>query len=79
MTASSPGTCARGCIAYAEKAIREAGLRTTWKGPRRISRTRVHAWLDSVLDGPPAAELTELVSRLQPHTDSDALGQKLLR
>ncbi|MFN8071019.1 MAG: malto-oligosyltrehalose synthase [Mycobacterium sp.] len=64
--------------AYAEKAIREAGLRTTWKDPDENFENAVHAWLDSVLDGPPAAELTELVSRLQPHTDSDALGQKLL-
>jgi (1->4)-alpha-D-glucan 1-alpha-D-glucosylmutase len=38
----------------------------------------VHGWLDAVLDGPVARELTTLVARLQPHADNDALGQKLL-
>jgi (1->4)-alpha-D-glucan 1-alpha-D-glucosylmutase len=38
----------------------------------------VHGWLDAVLDGPVARELTSLVVRLQPHAENDALGQKLL-
>ena len=38
----------------------------------------MHAWLDAVLDGPAAAGLTDLLTRLHPHACSDALGQKLL-
>ena len=38
----------------------------------------MHRWLDAVLDGPVAAQLTELVAQLNPHAESDALGQKLL-
>ena len=38
----------------------------------------MHRWLDAVLDGPVARELTRLVVRLQEHAENDALGQKLL-
>jgi (1->4)-alpha-D-glucan 1-alpha-D-glucosylmutase len=38
----------------------------------------VHGWLDVVLDGPVAAELTGLVTQLDPHARNDSLGQKLL-
>jgi (1->4)-alpha-D-glucan 1-alpha-D-glucosylmutase len=34
--------------------------------------------LDTVLDGPVAAELTDLVNRLDVHARNDSLGQKLL-
>lgn len=64
--------------AYTEKAVREAGRRTTWIDPNPEFETAVHDWLDSVLDGPVAAELTDLVADLNPHARSDALGQKLL-
>lgn len=64
--------------AYAEKAIREAGLHTSWNEPQASFEDAVHAWLDTVLDGPVAAELTELVVQLQPHAHNDALGQKML-
>ena len=63
---------------YTAKAIREAGLRTSWHEPDHDFETAVHRWLDTVLDGPPAAGLTELVTRLLPHAHSDALSQKLL-
>jgi (1->4)-alpha-D-glucan 1-alpha-D-glucosylmutase len=64
--------------AYAEKAIREAALHTTWNDPDSEFEGAVHRWLDSVLDGPVAAQLTELVSQLNTHAENDALGQKLL-
>jgi (1->4)-alpha-D-glucan 1-alpha-D-glucosylmutase len=63
---------------YAQKAIREAGLVTSWIRPDQEFERAVHAWLDAALDGPPAAGLTELVTQLAPHAHSDALGQKLL-
>jgi len=64
--------------AYAEKAIREAGVRTSWHEPDTGFESAVHDWLDTVLDGPVANELTSLAARLDPHARSDALGQKLL-
>ncbi|OMC43671.1 malto-oligosyltrehalose synthase [Mycobacterium sp. IS-2888] len=63
---------------YAEKAIREAGLHTSWNEPDPAFEEAVHRWLDTVLDGPVAPALTELVAQLNPHAASDALGQKLL-
>jgi (1->4)-alpha-D-glucan 1-alpha-D-glucosylmutase len=64
--------------AYAEKAIREAALRTTWTDPDEEFETAVHNWLDAILDGPVARSMTMLVEKLSPHGHSDALGQKLL-
>lgn len=63
---------------YAEKAIREAAVKTSWTNPDEDFERAVHSWLDAVLDGPAAAGLTELVAQLLPHAHSDALGQKLL-
>jgi (1->4)-alpha-D-glucan 1-alpha-D-glucosylmutase len=65
--------------AYAEKAIREAAVHTTWNDPNTEFETAVHAWLAAVLDGPVAAELTTLVARLDEHGRSDSLGQKLIQ
>ena len=64
--------------AYAEKVVREAAVHTSWNEPDAEFEAAVHAWLDTVLDGPVAAEMTTLVSRLDTHARSDALGQKLL-
>jgi (1->4)-alpha-D-glucan 1-alpha-D-glucosylmutase len=64
--------------AYAEKAIREAAVHTSWNDPDTVFETAVHAWLDAVMDGPVAAELTSLVARLDEHARNDALGQKVL-
>ena len=64
--------------AYAEKAIREAAWHTSWNDPDTEFESAVHRWLDAVLDGPVAGELTKLVAKLNPHAASDALGQKLL-
>lgn len=64
--------------AYTEKAIREAALHTSWHEPNPEFEAAVHRWLDNVLDGPAAAELTSLVNQLRAHIENDALGQKLL-
>ncbi len=63
---------------YAEKAMREAETHTSWAEPDRSFEEAAHDWLDTVLDGPVAGELTDLVAQLDPHAQSDALGQKLL-
>ncbi|MEW5811755.1 MAG: malto-oligosyltrehalose synthase [Actinomycetota bacterium] len=64
--------------AYTEKAIREAAVRTTWNDPDTDFESAVHSWLDAVLDGPAATEMTALVKRLDQHAQGDALGQKLI-
>lgn len=64
--------------AYAEKAVREAAWHTSWNDPDTDFEGAVHHWLDTVLDGPVAGELTKLVAQLNAHAASDALGQKLL-
>ncbi|BBX16703.1 malto-oligosyltrehalose synthase [Mycolicibacterium duvalii] len=64
--------------AYTEKAIREAALHTAWNDPDDGFESAVHAWLDTVFDGPIATEMTELVARIDQHARSDALGQKLI-
>jgi len=64
--------------AYAEKAIREAAWHTSWNDPDAEFEGAIHSWLDAVLDGPVARELTNLLARLETHAENDALGQKLL-
>ncbi|MCJ0893529.1 malto-oligosyltrehalose synthase [Rhodococcus sp. ARC_M5] len=64
--------------AYAEKAIREAALRTTWTDPDEEFESAVHGWLDAIFDGAVARSMSMLVEKLAPHGHSDALGQKLL-
>ena len=63
---------------YAEKAIREAAVLTSWSDPNEHFETAVHRWVDDICDGPVATRLTRLVQRLDPHARSDALGQKML-
>jgi (1->4)-alpha-D-glucan 1-alpha-D-glucosylmutase len=64
--------------AYADKAIREANLHTSWTEPDADFEAAVHSWLDRVLDGPVGTEISALSTRLERHVRSDALGQKLL-
>ena len=49
---------------YAQKAIREAGAHTSWHDPDMEFETALHAWLDGILDGPVATEMTRLVAQL---------------
>ncbi len=64
---------------FAEKAIREAGTKTSWEEPDAAFEDEVHTWVDTVIDGPVGTELGDLVHRLAPHAWSDALAQKLLQ
>ncbi|WP_280267640.1 malto-oligosyltrehalose synthase [Nocardia wallacei] len=64
---------------FAEKAVREAGTKSSWEEPDLEFETELHRWLDAVIDGPVGAELTELATRLAPHAWSDALAQKVLQ
>jgi (1->4)-alpha-D-glucan 1-alpha-D-glucosylmutase len=65
--------------AYAEKAIREAAVHTTWNEPNTDFEHKVHTWIDDIIDGPIATELTTTLARLDEHARSDSLGQKLIQ
>jgi (1->4)-alpha-D-glucan 1-alpha-D-glucosylmutase len=65
--------------AYAEKAIREAAVHTSWNDPDSEFESAAHAWIDAVIDGPMATELTSLLARLDEHARNDSLGQKLIQ
>jgi (1->4)-alpha-D-glucan 1-alpha-D-glucosylmutase len=65
--------------AYAEKAIREADVHTTWNDPDADFEKAVHTWIDGLIDGPLATEVTKFVGRLDEHARSDSLGQKLIQ
>ncbi len=65
--------------AYADKAIREAAVHTTWNDPDADFEHKVHEWIDAVIKGPIAAELTSLVARLDEHARNDSLAQKLIQ
>jgi (1->4)-alpha-D-glucan 1-alpha-D-glucosylmutase len=64
--------------AYAEKAIREAKLHTDWEQPDREFERAVRDWIDALLDGPVANEVTALVGQLDEAARCDAVAQKLL-
>ncbi len=64
---------------FAEKAVREAGVKTSWEEPDLDFEASLHQWIDVVIDGPVGAELSELVAKLAPHAWSDSLSQKLLQ
>ncbi|WP_319444919.1 MULTISPECIES: malto-oligosyltrehalose synthase [unclassified Mycobacterium] len=64
--------------AYAEKAMREAAVHTSWHRPDEDFEASVHGWLDGVVDGPVGIELTGLVTQLGAHVDNDVIAQKLL-
>ena len=63
---------------YAEKAIREAELHTDWEQPDREFEGAVRDWIDALLDGPVANEVTAFVGQLDEAARCDAVAQKLL-
>jgi (1->4)-alpha-D-glucan 1-alpha-D-glucosylmutase len=64
---------------YAEKAMREAGDRTTWTAPDQAYEQAVHAAVDAAFDEPGAsAVLDELVDRLAGPGWSNSLAAKLV-
>lgn len=65
--------------AYAEKAIREAGIATSWDQIDEPYEASVHEWIDGVIDGPVGESLSALTAQLAPHGWLDSLGQKLLQ
>ncbi|MQW77636.1 malto-oligosyltrehalose synthase [Nocardioides sp. dk4132] len=64
---------------YAEKAMREAGDRTTWTAPDTDYEAAVHAAVDSAFDDPEVtAVLEDLLAQVTVPGWSNALGAKLV-
>lgn len=63
---------------YARKAVREAARCSSWQRPDTAFEKTLADWLDVVLDGPVADEITAMIGRLRLHAESDALAQKIL-
>jgi len=65
--------------AYAEKAVREAGDRTTWTDPDAAYEAAVHAAVDTAFDDPAVGEVLDaLVDRLAGPGWSNAVSAKLV-
>jgi (1->4)-alpha-D-glucan 1-alpha-D-glucosylmutase len=68
------------CLAYMEKAVREAGLRTTWTAPDPAYETAVRALVErAYADRAFLAELEDLVADIAPAGRVKAAGLALLR
>uniref|UniRef100_UPI003D8A6DA3 malto-oligosyltrehalose synthase n=1 Tax=Gordonia sp. B7-2 TaxID=3420932 RepID=UPI003D8A6DA3 len=63
---------------YAQKAMREAGLRTTWTEVDEQFETAIRDWIDDVTTGPIADILTGLVSRVSDSWKQEALARKAI-
>jgi (1->4)-alpha-D-glucan 1-alpha-D-glucosylmutase len=65
--------------AYAEKAMREAGDRTTWTQPDAAYESAVHAAVDAAFDDPAVTTLLDgLLTRMSAPGWSNALSAKLV-
>jgi (1->4)-alpha-D-glucan 1-alpha-D-glucosylmutase len=68
------------CLAYMEKAVREAGLHTTWTDPDPAYERAVAGLVErAYADGTLLAELEELVAEIAPAGRVKAAGLALLR
>jgi (1->4)-alpha-D-glucan 1-alpha-D-glucosylmutase len=64
---------------YAEKAMREAGDRTTWTEPDEAYEAQVHAAVDAVFDSADVQRvLTDLATRIDQPSRANSLAAKLL-
>lgn len=66
-------------LAYSEKAVREAGVQTTWTEPDEQFETFVAHWVQALVDGPATAMITEFVSTIAPASIQISLGRKMLQ
>ncbi|GAB3031183.1 malto-oligosyltrehalose synthase [Nocardioides flavus (ex Wang et al. 2016)] len=64
---------------YAEKAMREAGDRTTWTAPDEAYESKVHAAVDAVFESEEVrAVLTGLAARIDEPAQANSLAAKVL-
>ncbi|NLZ57953.1 MAG: malto-oligosyltrehalose synthase, partial [Corynebacterium sp.] len=64
---------------YAQKAVREASVKTTWVDPNESFETALADWIDALLDGPATTMITEFVTRLNRGALQISLGRKMLQ
>ncbi len=65
-------------VEYARKACREAGLHTSWTEIDEEFEVSVERWIDEVTTTPVAAAVTELVRRVTPAWEQEALARKAI-
>ncbi|QGU02353.1 Maltooligosyl trehalose synthase [Corynebacterium kalinowskii] len=65
--------------AYAQKAIREAGIHTSWTEPVATFEDSIEHWVDALFDGPATAHLNEFVGLIAPAATTISLGRKMLQ
>ena len=63
--------------AYAEKAMREAGVHTTWFDVNEEFETSIHQWIDSTIDNH-GEDITVFVAEIAPAAEMVSLSKKLL-
>lgn len=65
-------------VAYAVKASREAGLRTSWTAVDDEFEAALTRWIDALLDGPGAAAIDLFVARIASSWQQEALARKAI-
>ncbi|MDU0478027.1 malto-oligosyltrehalose synthase [Staphylococcus chromogenes] len=65
--------------AYAQKAVREAGVHTTWTEPNESFETAIAHWVQALVDGPATALISEFVSSIATAGITVSLGRKMLQ
>ncbi|AIG64401.1 maltooligosyl trehalose synthase [Corynebacterium atypicum] len=64
---------------YALKAVREAGLKTTWFDQNSAFEQSVLDWLDALLDGPVTSRITSFVAWMDDASIAVSVGRKALQ
>ena len=64
---------------YAQKAVREASVKTTWVDPNERFESALADWIDAMFDGPATSMITEFVARLHRGAVQISLGRKMLQ
>nr|WP_120492233.1 malto-oligosyltrehalose synthase [Corynebacterium lactis] len=65
--------------AYAEKAIREASVHTSWTEPVEEFELGIRHWIDALLDGPVTDSITQFVQSISPAALTTSFSRKLLQ
>ncbi|WKD60814.1 Maltooligosyl trehalose synthase [Corynebacterium ciconiae DSM 44920] len=65
--------------AYAEKAMREASVHTTWTDPDAHFEDSIHNWINALVNGPASPLITSYVQQLAPSARVLSVGRKLLQ
>ena len=64
---------------YAVKAVREAGVRTSWFDNDTHFETAIMDWLDALIDGPAAGMIDDFVGEIHRGAVQLSLGRKMLQ